>query len=48
MVIRWDIFKHNQMTLFACFTFIPKTGVSFSCARQEISAVFMNIHEKNI
>ena len=24
-----DIFKNNQITLLPCFTFIPKTGVSF-------------------
>jgi len=26
MVIRKGIFKNNQITLFPCFTFIPKTG----------------------
>jgi len=25
------VFKNNQITLFLCFTFIPKTGISFYC-----------------
>ena len=29
MVIRIDIGKNNQLTVLPCFTFIPKTGVSF-------------------
>jgi len=31
MVIHRGIFKNNQITLFPCFTFVPKTGVSFYC-----------------
>jgi len=27
MVINRFIFKNNQITLFTCFTFIPKTGM---------------------
>jgi len=30
-VIHRGIFKGNQMTLLPCFTFVPKTGVSFYC-----------------
>jgi len=31
MVIHRNIFKNNQVKLSPCFTFIPKTGVSFYC-----------------
>jgi len=27
MVICWNTFRYNQITLSPCFTFIPKTGV---------------------
>jgi len=27
MVIDWLIFKNNQISLFTCITFIPKTGM---------------------
>jgi len=33
MVIHRDLFKYNQITLFPCFIFIPKVGVSFFCVR---------------
>jgi len=29
MVVHRDIFENNQITLFRCFTVIPKSGVSF-------------------
>jgi len=29
MVVHGGIFKFNQITLFPCFTFIPKLGASF-------------------
>jgi len=32
MVIHRGIFENNKITLFPCFTFIPKTGVSFDFA----------------
>jgi len=31
IIIHWGIFKNNPISLFPCFTFIPKTGVSFYC-----------------
>jgi len=31
MVVLKDIFNNNQITLFPCFTFIPKTVVSVYC-----------------
>jgi len=30
-VIHGGIFENNHITLFPCFTFIPKTGGSFYC-----------------
>jgi len=43
MVVDRFIFKNNQMTLFPCSTFIPKTrtglpktGVSFYCVGRDI------------
>ena len=29
IVIHWGVFKTNKITLFPCFTCIPKPGVSF-------------------
>ena len=37
MVIHSGIFDINKITLFPCFTFISKTGVSFYCVRPYIS-----------
>jgi len=44
MVIHRAIFKSNQITLFLrpCFTFIPKTGVSFNCVRFNIISYYYN------
>jgi len=40
MVVHMGIFKNNQITFFHCFTFIPKTGVSFNCnVRHEEGAI---------
>jgi len=41
MVIHRVIFKNNQITPFPCFTFIPKTGVSFYCVKKRESVMWL-------
>ena len=40
MAIYMGIFKNNQITLFPCFSFTPKTGASF----HSVSDIFLK-HE---
>jgi len=34
MVVDRFIFKNNQITVYPCFIFIPKTELSFYCVKQ--------------
>jgi len=43
MVIQSGIFINNQITLFPCFTFISKTGVSFNSVQGFILRLFMTV-----